>query len=148
MRLLREITKFIKKLIVTVRVAIDRYFSEAVRIGYILKDVVNSPIAEMLVKLTKSDLDDKTLSLLRKVLNVLFPDFKFQGKGKKAELEYVASVAEEIQKMSKDMKQAVLFKAVSLIAKELASKDKVSLDSHEADLYAQVYYSKSKLANG
>lgn len=130
----KQIIAFIKAESKQVRNIMNDIAEKVVIIGQDLKEAIENPNFDILVSLTKTEVDDKILKALRAALTELFPDVK-KSKGKE-----IQAAIKLISSSSKPVQQALISKAGALTLKNYLKTKKIELSQSECDTLIQLAY--------
>jgi hypothetical protein len=138
--LLQRLVIFISSLLRPLRVLINSYADEAIFVVSHIVNAVDSGKLDFIVTLTKTKKDDRILTVLKKVINEMFP-----GIDGRANLETaIKALVEGLKEHSPAVRAAIYFKMASQIIKALAAKDGNSLKDSDTDLITQIAFSRLK----
>ena len=134
-RIIRRSTRLLRNVIL-------RYVNPAIQIVSLIAEVINDPKLDVVVQLTESEIDDKILAVLRKVVKKLNVG-KVIPQTAKTE-EAVAAFVENTRKLPTDVQKAIYFKLASMLTKGIAKERNWKLSNTEADTLTQLAYKAKK----
>lgn len=126
-KLFRNIFEFVRNSGDKLRKAIVNYANPVVTAMSLVKAAVDSPAADAVVKLTKTDVDDKVLEAVRKALA------KFTPKAKT-----LAQAAKQLAQLKPELREAYMSKAAAMAVKELAAEKHPDMKDSDAALMVEM----------
>lgn len=126
-KIFQNIFEFVRNTTDTLRKLILNYANPVVSVMGYVKAAVDSPGADTLVKLTKTDADDKVLEAVRKALAKFCPKAKT-----------VAQVVKQLAAMEPEVREAYMSKAAQMAVKELAKDTHADMKDSDAALLVEL----------
>jgi hypothetical protein len=122
---------------------IDRHIEPSIKMVEKLKSLIDSPVADVLVKLTPTGIDDTALSALRYYLTRAITMLQLSTcLDKKKPEEIILCFIQEVKKLSPEMQKGIWLRLASLMAKEKSGRSDVK--GVHIDTLVQMHYLQTK----
>lgn len=135
-RILKKIFRFIRFFCKTLNKLIDTHGVMIIKFLNDFKRIIDSPNADLIVKLTRNHVDDTLLLFLRKALDAIFPDEKPIGTVQEQILKYVLT----LKTLGKPARKAILFKIASIMLSDYVT----NMSESDRDTIIQLAFKKLK----
>lgn len=142
-KFIARLKAFIDRLKAKFNKFLEEHIDTALKITTTIKGVINNPVADILVKITPTDKDDKALAAIRSALAITVAKLAILDKCNANESleDKIRCWIDEIRKQPKDVQNALLVKFGALVAAHLDGNKEAQ---HIYDTVFQTKYSIQK----
>lgn len=125
---------------------LQRYVIPAIDTLNVIKQLTDSAIADVVVLLTPTGLDDALLHIIREKLPLAIRllEIDVECRDKATPEEVVSCFVTKLATLSPSMRDAVVFKLASLLSRLTAGEKYASLSDSDFDFLVQLAYKKQK----
>ena len=141
-----RVRSFLTNLFVNIDNFIDRHIEPSIKMVEKLKSLIDSPIADVLVKLTPTGIDDTALTALRFYLSKAILTLQLTAcLDKEKPEDVIICFVNEVKKLSPEMQKGIWLRLASLMTKEKSGRDDVK--GVHVDTLVQMHYLQMKDKN-